>query len=219
MLYTSFKLSKEFINSYKDKKVNFGFNGLGELTYYRTYSRLKADGTNEHYFETVERVVNTIFSIYLEHLVAKNILHDKKYMNELAEEMYDAIFTFKFTPSGRGFWALVPELLEKVGGMPLHNCMFVSTVPNVTKAFCTMMNASMLGVGVGFDTKAENKIKVNVAPSPTKTYVIPDTREGWVKSLKLLINSYLLKGSPSYKFDYKDIRPAGTPIKNLWGDC
>lgn len=217
MLYTSFKLSKEFINSYKDKKVNFGFNGLGELTYYRTYSRLKADGTNEHYFETVERVVNTIFSIYLEHLVAKNILHDKKYMNELAEEMYDAIFTFKFTPSGRGFWALVPELLEKVGGMPLHNCMFVSTVPNVTKAFCTMMNASMLGVGVGFDTKAENKIKVNVAPSPTKTYVIPDTREGWVKSLKLLINSYLLKGSPSYKFDYKDIRPAGTPIKTFGG--
>ena len=213
MLYTKFKLKKEFVDSYKNKKVNFGFNGLGELTYYRTYSRLKPDGTNEHYFETVERVVNTVFSIYLEHVEGL----DLEYINATAEDMYDAIFNFKFTPSGRGFWALVPELLEKVGGMPLHNCMFVSTTPDVTKAFCTMMNASMLGVGVGFDTLAAKKIRVNNPPPITKTYVIPDTREGWVKSLKLLINSFLLKGSPSYEFKYDLIRPLGTPIKTFGG--
>ena len=42
-----FKLSDNFINSYKRKKAPFGFNGLGELVYMRTYSRIKEDGKNE----------------------------------------------------------------------------------------------------------------------------------------------------------------------------
>ena len=36
-----FKLSENFINKYKRKKPPFGFNGLGELVYMRTYSRIK----------------------------------------------------------------------------------------------------------------------------------------------------------------------------------
>ena len=39
-----FKLSDKFINKYKRKKAPFGFNGLGELVYMRTYSRIKEDG-------------------------------------------------------------------------------------------------------------------------------------------------------------------------------
>ena len=39
-----FKLSENFINKYKRKKAPFGFNGLGELVYMRTYSRIKEDG-------------------------------------------------------------------------------------------------------------------------------------------------------------------------------
>ena len=31
---------------------------MGEITYLRTYSRLKENGENETWFETVERVVN-----------------------------------------------------------------------------------------------------------------------------------------------------------------
>ena len=36
-----FKLSDKFIDGYKRKRAPFGFNGLGELVYMRTYSRLK----------------------------------------------------------------------------------------------------------------------------------------------------------------------------------
>ena len=36
-----FKLSEKFIEKYKRKKAPFGFNGLGELVYMRTYSRIK----------------------------------------------------------------------------------------------------------------------------------------------------------------------------------
>ena len=37
----NFKLSEKFIDKYKRKKAPFGFNGLGELVYMRTYSRIK----------------------------------------------------------------------------------------------------------------------------------------------------------------------------------
>lgn len=44
---TPFKLSRSFLEKYKDATPPFGFNGLGELVYKRTYSRVKQDGTNE----------------------------------------------------------------------------------------------------------------------------------------------------------------------------
>ena len=40
----NFKLSEKFIDKYKRKKAPFGFNGLGELVYMRTYSRIKENG-------------------------------------------------------------------------------------------------------------------------------------------------------------------------------
>ncbi len=51
---TRFYLSDNFVSKYKRKKAPFGFNGLGELVYNRTYSRLKADGKNEQWWETVQ---------------------------------------------------------------------------------------------------------------------------------------------------------------------
>ena len=45
------------LTRYKRKKAPFGFNGLGELVYMRTYSRIKDDGKNERWWETVQRVV------------------------------------------------------------------------------------------------------------------------------------------------------------------
>ena len=39
-----FTLSENFINKYKRRKAPFGFNGLGELVYMRTYSRIKENG-------------------------------------------------------------------------------------------------------------------------------------------------------------------------------
>ena len=58
-----FKLRETFINNYKNIKPAFGFNGLGELVYLRTYSRIKDDGTNEKWHETIQRVVEGTYSI------------------------------------------------------------------------------------------------------------------------------------------------------------
>ena len=46
-----FKLSDGFIEKYKEIKPKFGFGGLGEFVFFRTYSRLKEDGKNEAWFE------------------------------------------------------------------------------------------------------------------------------------------------------------------------
>jgi ribonucleoside-triphosphate reductase len=48
-----FKLSKQFLDKYKDSVPPFGFNGLGEIVYRRTYSRLKDDGEREQWYKTL----------------------------------------------------------------------------------------------------------------------------------------------------------------------
>jgi len=61
--FQDFKLSDNFVEKYKNRPANFGFNGLGELVYRRTYSRTKKDGSNEEWYETVRRVVEGTFSL------------------------------------------------------------------------------------------------------------------------------------------------------------
>ena len=80
------------------------------------------------------------------------------------------------------------------------------------------MDASMLGVGVGFDTKGAGEVIVKGVNTnkKTTTYQIPDTREGWVKSLKLLLESYF-HGTNPVKFDYSLLRLAGEPIRGFGG--
>jgi len=216
-----FKLEEEFVKEYSKKPVNFGFNGLGEITYYRTYSRLKEDGTNESWFETVERVVNGIYSIQKEHILKNDLGWNENKAQASAQEMYRRIFTFKFLPPGRGLWACGTNIVKKGLAAALNNCGFTST-ENIDKdfasPFCFMMDMSMLGVGIGFDLKGEGKVQI-VAPCKEAKewiYEIPDTREGWVESLRLLLESYLT-GEIKQVFDYSLIRPEGTPIKTFGG--
>ena len=68
-----FQLSQNFLDKFKRKKAPFGFNGLGELVYNRTYSRLKADGKNEQWFETVTRVVEGTFNMQKRHIEANGL--------------------------------------------------------------------------------------------------------------------------------------------------
>jgi len=85
------------------------------------------------------------------------------------------------------------------------------------KPFAFLMEASMLGVGVGFDDKGADKDFTIYAPQKGEEYVIPDTREGWVESTSALINAYLRPDTKAPVFRYEEIRPAGTPIKTFGG--
>ena len=114
-----------------------------------------------------------------------------------------------------------PIVMTQRNSAALQNCAFVST-KEMTKAdpsrpFTFLMEASMLGVGVGFDDKGADKDFLIYKPEGEETYVVPDTREGWVKSLEISINSYLRPDQKTALFDYSQIRPAGTPIKTFGG--
>ncbi len=57
MVTECFVLSDEVKGFLRSLKPEFGFNGFGEVTYYRTYSRLKPDGSQENWADTIIRVV------------------------------------------------------------------------------------------------------------------------------------------------------------------
>ena len=216
-----FQLSEKFLDKYKRKKAPFGFNGLGELVYMRTYSRIKENGKNERWWETVQRVVEGTYTMQKNWIESHQLGWNAWQAQKSAQEMYDRIFNMKFLPPGRGLWAMGTPVTEEKGlYAALNNCAFVSTSTikeDYSKPFCFLMDASMLGVGVGFDTKGAGEIVVKGVDKTRETmFIIPDTREGWVESLRLLLESYF-HGQAEVKFDYSEVRPAGEPIKGFGG--
>ena len=217
-----FVLSDNFITKFKRKKPPFGFNGLGELVYMRTYSRIKENGKNERWWETVQRVVEGTYSMQKDWIDSHQLGWNPWQAQKSAQEMYERIFNMKFLPPGRGLWAMGTAITEERGlYAALNNCAFVSTSTikeDYSKPFCFLMDASMLGVGVGFDCKGAGEIIVKGVDNDRdeQVYNIPDTREGWVESLKLLLESYF-HGQAAVEFNYDKIRGAGEPIKGFGG--
>lgn len=224
----SFKLAEDFVNPYRSKKVNWGYmdaagNSVGEITFIRTYSRLKEDGTKETWVDACERVINGMYSLQKDYAKQQRLPWSDTKAASSAKEAFDRMFNFKWTPPGRGLWMMGTPLVNiQKNSAALQNCSFVSTAEmsklNPAKPFAFLMEASMLGVGVGFDTKGADKDFTIYEPQPdTEPIVIPDTREGWFESTTSVINSFLKPDQKSPVFDYSQIRPAGTPIKTFGG--
>jgi ribonucleoside-triphosphate reductase (thioredoxin) len=224
----SFRLSDDFVATYKEKKAPFGYtdaagNSVGEITFLRTYSRLKEDGMKETWAEVCERVINGMYSIQKDHCKSQRLPWNDSRAQASAKEAFERLFNLKWTPPGRGLWVMgTPIVNVQRNSAALQNCAFVSTMEmtkaNPARPFAFLMEASMLGVGVGFDDKGADKDFTIYAPQNThSTYVIPDTREGWVESLSMILNSYLKPDQFTVKFDYSEVRPAGVPIKTFGG--
>ena len=227
MMALSFHLADDFVAGYASKKVPWGYtdaggNAVGEITFLRTYSRLKEGGTKETWPEVCARVINGMYSLQKDHCKSNRLPWNDAKAQASAKEAYDRLFNLKWTPPGRGLWVMgTPLVNEQKNSAALQNCSFVSTNSmtkiDPAKPFAFLMEASMLGVGVGFDDKGADKDFTIYAPTEGDTYVIPDTREGWVESTSALINSYLKPDTKSPVFDYSLIRPLGAPIKTFGG--
>ena len=224
----SFKLTEEFINQYKDREVPFGFrdaggNALGELVFIRTYSRKKDDGTKEKWFEVCERVINGMYSIQKDHCKENRLPWNDRKSHASAQEAFDRMFNLKWTPPGRGLWTMGSKMvMEGKNSAALQNCAFVSTRDldkyDPGALFSWVMDALMLGVGVGFDVLgAEKDIEILKPKADETTFIIPDTREGWVESTRVIINSFLTPNKSTQLFDYDLIRAYGEPIKGFGG--
>ena len=225
----SFRINDEFVAGYKDKKAPFGYrdaagNSVGEITFLRTYSRLKEDGTKETWVDVCERVINGMYSLQKDHCKSSRLPWNDAKAQASAKEAFDRLFNLKWTPPGRGLWVMgTPLVNAQKNSAALQNCAFVSTAEmnkhNPAKPFAFLMEASMLGVGVGFDDKGADKDFTIYKPLENKVIlqVIPDTREGWVQSVSDLINTYLKPEQTLLTFDYSLIRLAGEPIRTFGG--
>lgn len=223
----SFRLTEDFLAGYRDKKIPWGYqdaagNSVGEITFLRTYSRLKEDGTKETWTDVCARVIGGMYSIQKDHAKMNRLPWSDSKAAASAKEAFDRMWNFKWTPPGRGLWVMGTDIVNvQRNSAALQNCAFVSTDSmtkhNPAEPFAFLMEASMLGVGVGFDDKGADKDFTIFAPQEGDTYVIPDTREGWVESFTAVLNSYLKPDTKRPVFDYSVIRLEGVPIKTFGG--
>ena len=190
----SFELASEFVESYKAKKAPFGYrdaggNSVGEITFLRTYSRLKADGTKETWTDVCQRVINGMYSLQKDHAKLNRLPWSDAKAAASAKEAFDRLFNLKWTPPGRGLWVMgTPLVNEQRNSAALQNCAFVSTgsmtKTDPSKPFAFLMEASMLGVGVGFDDKGADKEFNIYEPQTGETYVIPTQERDGLNQLQ-----------------------------------
>ncbi len=217
-----FRLSDTFIEPYTTAEVPWG--PLGYVTFKRTYARRLsefdsgAEGTEEWY-QTCRRVIEGMFTIQKRHVFQLGLEWNDAKAQRTAKDAYDRLFNLKWTPPGRGLWMMGTEFVESRTGAGLFNCAFRSTRELSTKGgylFSWIMDALMVGIGVGFDTLGAGSVTIKEPSWTDEVYTIEDSREGWVKSVRMLIDGYMF-GSQVPQFDYSDIRPLGAPIHGFGG--
>lgn len=229
--YLSFKLPDDFVNSYKKRRPNWGFdvgagNTLAELTFITKYSRLKPNGTKEKWYECVRRCIEGTWSILKDHCKANQTPWNETKALRSAEDAFERMFMFKWTPPGRGMWMMGTAFVhEERNSAALQNCAFVSTekistrsVHEATLPFVRLMEMSMHGVGVGFDSRGAGKLTIHQPdPNNTSIFIVADSREGWVESVGVLLESYFFENRCTQLFDYSRVRLAGLPLKRFGG--
>ena len=224
----AFRLTDDFVQSYRGKTAPFGYvdaagNSVGEITFLRTYSRLKEDGTKETWADVCERVINGMYSLQKDHCKKSRLPWNDVKAQASAKEAFDRLFNLKWTPPGRGLWMMGTQIVNvHKNSAALQNCAFVSTAEmtkaNPAKPFMFLMEASMLGVGVGFDDKGADKDFTIYEPTKASVVdVIADDRESWARATGDLVNSFLKPDQSPIQFDYTSIRPLGSPIKTFGG--
>lgn len=210
-----FKLTFPSKKRLRNEVANFGFNGLGEVVFRRTYSR-----DNETWNDVVIRVTEGIMSIRKEHFIRNSLHWDDKEWQPFARSMAKSLFDMEWMPPGRGLWMMGTEFTYTRGSTALNNCGATNTKDDLVHSAEWTMDFLMNGVGIGFSTDWRGTATLPDKSDPLP-YIIPDSREGWVSSLIKLMCSYI--DSPKYgfnsypKFDYSAIRPAGQSIKGFGG--
>lgn len=210
-----FKLNNSTRTLIKQSTPKFGFNGLGEVVFRRTYSR-----NNESWHDVVIRVIEGVLSIRKEHFYRSSLRWVDSEWQDFACKMALSMFKMEWLPPGRGLWMMGTDFVYNCGSMALNNCAATDTSEDLVHSAEWTMDGLMNGVGVGFNTNWRGTAS-QPDKKDTELFVIPDSREGWTQSLIKLMCSYI--NSPLYgknkfpEFDYSVIRPAGQPIKGFGG--
>ena len=225
-LSLSYKFSDTFVNDIKNRENVFKNDKLAYSVYKRTYSRVMKNGNNEEYIDTIRRVVEGTYSILKNRIKFLKKEWNEEQANKDAEEMFESLYKLRWSPPGRGLWCMGTDLIHKKGlGMAANNCAFISTeniLDDPARPFEILMDMSMCGTGVGFDTKGANRVKLYEPVLPPNqlglnNHRVHDSREGWTRSVRELIESYTRPDMPEVVMNYDDVRAKGELLKTFGG--
>jgi ribonucleoside-diphosphate reductase alpha chain len=180
-----------------------------EFIHLSRYSRwLPEKNRRETWAETVGRY----FDFFEEHLRDNNNFTLTK---DVRKELEEAVLNQWVMPSMRCLMTAGEALKrENVAG---YNCSYVA-VDN-PRSFDEILYILMNGTGVGFSVEQKFTDQLPIVADEfhesDTTIVVADSKLGWAKALKELIQ--LLYSGQVPKWDVSKVRPAGTPLKTFGG--
>lgn len=201
-------------------EIQTPWSSVGYLTFKRTYARMLEafEDTTEEYPDTVIRAINACDTQLKCNFSKAEELRLARYFLQL-----------KGSVAGRFWWQLGTSTVERFGLLSLQNCAF-TVVDHPIRPFCWAMDALALGSGVGYNIQWEHVSKLPEVKewfsAPTRfddggaDYIVPDSREGWVKLLGKTLKAAFLSDSVekgSFTFSTQVIRGKGSPIKGFGG--
>ena len=190
---------------------------IGYVTFKRTYARrLKEDDKNsptEEFWEVVKRELD-----------ASDSQLKVGFTEEEKRRYIETRLSLKWSVAGRFMWQLGTKTVKRLGLPSLQNCAF-TVVNEPIRPFTWCMDMLMLGSGVGYNIQRHNvyqlpkvkgKIKIERYDNEQADFIVPDTREGWVKLLGKVIKAHFYAGK-GFTYSTQLIRSKGAPIKGFGG--
>jgi ribonucleotide reductase alpha subunit len=199
---------------------NTPFSTVGYITYKRTYARRLNEGDpkspTEEFTDTVERVIK-----------ASNDQLGCNFDADEQERLRKYLMELKGTVAGRFLWQMGTETVGRLGLASLQNCAF-TVIDQPVRPFTWAMDLLMLGSGVGYNIQRQHVDKLPPVNSnfsaPTRVttadadFIVPDSREGWVKLLgKTLKAAFLADTNPTFTYSTILVRGRGAAIKGFGG--
>ena len=203
------------IKSENEKIVPWG--EIGYITFKRTYARkLKEDSKDPQTEELSDVVKRELYACEKQLKVG--------FSEQEKEYYYDTRMALKWSVAGRFMWQLGTKTVDKLGLPSLQNCAGV-VVDSPIRPFTWTFEMLMLGSGVGYNIqkeyvdklpKVKKKIKIERLDTKDADFIVPDTREGWVKLLGKVLKSHFYSGE-GFTYSTQLIRSKDTPIKSFGG--
>lgn len=188
---------------------------LGYITFTRTYARRVNESDPNSPLETIEQAAERVLKACKTQLRVGFTLEEEG-------ELLSILLNLKGSVAGRFWWQLGTKTVNKLGLLSLQNCAF-TTVDSI-RAFTWTMDALMLGSGVGFNIQKEyvyqlpkvKKAKVIRQDTNDADFIVPDSREGWIKLLEETLKAHFETGK-SFTYSTVLIRGKGALIKGFGG--
>lgn len=182
-------------------------NIISDYIFYSKYSRVKEDGTKESWEESISRVMQMHWSFF-ENKITEG---KKEAFLKVFNTAWSAYENRLILGSQRALQYGGEQLLKN--HLRLYNC--TSSYLNRVAFFEECMESLLSGEGTGYSVQKVHTeqlpVMKGVDSSKKVVFEIPDSIEGWARSVGMLIEHYYYN-LPIVEFDYSQIRPEGSFI-------